>query len=157
MRLAIVMPPMASMPLVNGGGVERLVSLFLRENEKSQSPISITVISRYDEDSEKLADSYPHAKFLYVKIPRSEPPSNEFLTKFTGVSMRRDYLSGVIKHLKNTAFDTLLLENCPEFGVKLGKKFKIKPIIHAHGRFWGTDKKIRFLQCGMIFYMSVRS
>ena len=92
MRLAIVMPPMASMPLVNGGGVERLVGLFLRENEKSQSPISITVISRYDEDSEKLADSYPHAKFLYVRIPRSEPPSNEFLTKFTGVSMRRDYL-----------------------------------------------------------------
>jgi len=140
MHLAIVMPPMASMPLVNGGGVERLCSLFLRENERSADPIDITVISRYDADSEKLAAGYPHAKFLYVKIARSEPPMNELMTKLTGIPMRRDYLNGVIKHLKNADFDTLMLENCPEFTVKLAKKFKIKPILHTHGRFWGTDK-----------------
>ena len=141
MNLAVVMPPMASMPLVNGGGVERLTSLFLRENEKSAEPINVTVISRYDEDSEKLSENYPHAKFLYVKIPRSEPPVNELMTKLTGIPLRRDYLKGVIKQLKAVAFDTLLLDNCPEFAVALAKKFKTKPILHTHGRFWGTDKK----------------
>jgi len=141
MKLAIVMPPMASMPLVSGGGVERLCELFFRENERSEKPFDITVISRYDEASETLSDKYEHVKFLYVKIARSEPPSSVFMSKLTGKPMRHDYLKGVIKHLKSIRFDELMLENCAEFAQTLAKKFKVKPILHAHGRFFGTDRK----------------
>ncbi len=140
MNLTIIMPPTASMPLVSGGGVERLCELFLRENDSSPSPYEITVISRYDEQSEAISSKYEHTKFLYVRIPRSEPPSNELLSKLTGKNLRHDYISGVKKLLKGLKSDEVILENCFEYACDVYKKTKIKPILHAHSRFFGEDK-----------------
>lgn len=141
MNISIIMPPTASMPLVSGGGVERLCELFIRENDKSDTPFEITVISRYDEQSEAITKKYKHTKFLYVRVPRSEPPSNQLISKLKGNDIRYDYLSGAIKLLKNVQFDRILLENCPEFAPALAKRFKTKPILHAHSRFFGSDRK----------------
>ena len=139
MKLAIIMPPTASMPLVSGGGVERLCELFIRENDHEKTPLEITVISRYDEQSEAISDKYKHTKFLYVRIPRSEPPANVLISKLTKNPIRHDYQTGVIKLLNEIEFDELILENCCEFASSLSRKFKISPILHAHSRFFGSE------------------
>lgn len=141
MKLAIIMPPTASMPLVSGGGVERLCELFIRENDKTDEPIEITVISRYDEQSEAISSKYSHTKFLYVRIPRSEPPSNALISKLIGKNMRHDYLRGITSLLRDVKPDEILLENCPEFADSVWRKFKITPTLHAHSRFFGADRK----------------
>lgn len=141
MKLAIIMPPTASMPLVNGGGVERLCELFIRENDRADEPLEITVISRYDEQSESVSNKYSHTKFLYVRIPRSEPSSNALVSKLIGKNMRHDYLRGVTSLLRDTKPDEILLENCPEFADTVRRKFKITPTLHAHSRFFGADRK----------------
>ncbi len=141
MKLAIIMPPTASMPLISGGGVERLCELFIRENDKADEPFEITVISRYDEQSEAVSDKYKHTKFLYVRIPRSEPPSNAIISKLTSKYMRHDYLRGITSLLRGVRFDEILLENCPEFAEAVWRKFKIAPILHAHSHFFGADRK----------------
>lgn len=141
MNLTVIMPPTASMPLVSGGGVERLCELFLRENEMSDAPLDITVISRYDEASEAISDKYAHTKFLYVRIPRSEPPSNAVISKLTGKNLRHDYLTGVKRLLGTVKSDEIMLENCYEYAESIAKKTKLKPILHAHSRFFGSDRK----------------
>ncbi len=151
MNLTIIMPPTASMPLVSGGGVERLCELFLRENDSSPSPFEITVISRYDEQSEAISSKYMHTKFLYVRIPRSEPPSNTLISKLTGKNLRHDYLSGIEKLLKGLKSDEIILENCFEYAHDVYRKTKIKPILHAHSRFFGdgmtsSKKQLKYIK-----------
>ena len=151
MNLTIIMPPTASMPLISGGGVERLCELFLRENDRSPTPFEITVISRYDEQSEALSGKYAHTKFLYVRIPRSEPPSNAILTKLTGKNLRHDYLSGVKRLLKGVKSDEIVLENCHEYAGDVYRKTKIRPILHAHSRFFGdgmesSKKQLKYIK-----------
>ncbi len=143
MNLTIIMPPTASMPLVSGGGVERLCELFLRENDSSPSPFEITVISRYDEQPEAISGKYKHTRFLYVRIPRSEPPSNAVLSRLTGKNLRHDYLSGIKKLLKGFKSDEIILENCFEYAHDVYRKTKIKPILHAHSRFFGEGMENR--------------
>ena len=137
MKLAVIMPPVYTMPPVSGGGIERLADTFCRQNESAADPLDITVFSR-GEEKDAPENPYVHTKFTYINVTRSEPPSNRFDQILHGDKngTRFDYLKEIQKHLKAEKFDRILLEDCFEFAKYLdGEK-----ILHAHHRFFDLEK-----------------
>ena len=137
MKLAVIMPPVYTMPPVSGGGIERLADTFCRQNESAAEPLDITVFSR-GEEKDAPENPYIHTKFTYINVTRSEPPSNRFDQILHGDKngTRFDYLKEIQKHLKAEKFDRILLEDCFEFAKYLdGEK-----ILHAHHRFFDLEK-----------------
>ena len=137
MKLAVIMPPVYTMPPVSGGGIERLADTFCRQNESAADPLDITVFSR-GEEKDAPENPYIHTKFTYINVTRSEPPSNRFDQILHGDKngTRFDYLKEIQKRLKAENFDRILLEDCFEFAKYLdGEK-----ILHAHHRFFDLEK-----------------
>ena len=137
MKLAIIMPSIHPMPPIVGAGLERLIDIFLHENEKSEIPLEITVFSRSDVRSAELAKNFSRSKFVYLNTTRSEPDSNRiecFFAQKIGVApMRFDYLRELKKALKGREFDEILLANCLEFAKPLAKFMKKSLIVYERG------------------------
>ena len=140
MKLAIILPPIYTMPPVSGGGIERLADTFCRLNETSAEPLEIVVFSRGNLENAPKSD-YIHTKFTYINVTRSEPLSNRFAAKLRGDSSgtRFDYLRGLIDELKSADFDAILLEDCFEFAKYLSR-FAKAIFLHAHHRFFDVEK-----------------
>lgn len=151
MKLAIIMPPIHPMPPIVGAGLERLIDIFLHENEKSEIPLEITVFSRSDARSAELAKNFSRSEFVYLNTTRSEPDSNRiecFFAKKIGVApMRFDYLRELKKALKGREFDEILLANCLEFAKPLAKFMKKSLIVYERGTISVPDwADLRFVK-----------
>ena len=144
MKLAIIMPPIHPMPPIVGAGLERLIDIFLHENEKSENPLEITVFSRSDARSAELAKNFSRSEFVYLNTTRSEPDSNRiecFFAKKIGIApMRFDYLRELKKALRGREFDEIILANCFEFAKPLAKFTKKSLIVYERGTISAPDK-----------------
>ena len=66
MKILIVSPGRLPVPAVRGGAVETLIDLLVEYNEHSGMH-ELWVVSAWDPESEKRAQNYRHARFLYLK------------------------------------------------------------------------------------------
>lgn len=143
MKLAIIMPPIHPMPPIVGAGLERLIDIFIRENERADKPLELTVFSRIDSRSAELAKDFNFCEFVYLNTTRSEPKFNRFerliLGDRGGEPVRYDYLRELKNAFRGREFDEILLANCFEFAKEVAKFTKKLPILYARGTFFGAD------------------
>ena len=66
MKILIVSPGRLPVPAVRGGAVETLIDLLVEYNEHSGMH-ELWVVSAWDPESERRAQNYRHARFLYLK------------------------------------------------------------------------------------------
>lgn len=135
MNIAMILPPCP------GEGVKRLCGILLDEAEKRGGYCNFTVVCREG----TFAEEERTAEILPIRVTKSEPTSSHFRSKvrekFGAMPMRCDYADGMKRALAGRKFDAVILENCPEFARIVRRICGIEPILHAHDRFFGRDRK----------------
>lgn len=138
-------------PATLGGAVEALDENLIKQNEISQK-INLTFFSCYEKQAKKIAETYNHTQFEFVKIPKSVQfldkmiyfIAKNFLKKSKNMSyryilQRLFYIYSVARKIKKCNYDALVLENHSTLFMTLKlfsnyKKYKGKYYYHIHNK-----------------------
>ena len=125
------------MPPVKGGAVENLIHCFVENNEKSKMA-ELTVFSSYDKIAKEASERYKNTSFVYIQQRKTA----EAITGFVNRAVRKlrfgacfqnfPYLIDIVKSIKKSAFDCVIVENRPEFMPYLRKKLSLPIFLHMH-------------------------
>lgn len=119
-------------PAVKGGAVENLIDNYLNYNEKYAHD-DITVISCEHPVACEASLKYKYAQFVYIDIHsawyRFSKAVRYGINKFLPFYLGNAYVSQ-LPDLSD--FDTVLVENRPEYGHYIHKKFKGNLVLHLH-------------------------
>ena len=145
MKLLIINYMALPLPPVNGGAVEYIVDSFIGYNEQHHFH-DIVVYSIYDEKAEKESKQYKYADFRFIKIQGIYDKINRiirhFINKIPNVYVGNQYISKIVKAEKDwDKYDAIIIENAPEFGLKLPKKYRSKTILHLHNDYLNNKSK----------------
>ncbi len=145
MKLLFINYQLLPLPSVRGGAVEYLVDSFLKYNEEHKL-YDITVYSIYDKKAELEGKSYKHTVFKYVKIAGLwDSLSRGFrhlVNKYSPFYIGNEYISKIVNKERDfNKYDAVIIENAPEFALKLRKKFKNKLILHLHNDYLNKNSK----------------
>ena len=132
-------------PPVKGGAIEYLVDSFLLHNEKEKFH-DITAYSIFDESAEKEAKKYKHTLFRFIKIEglmdKFDRALRHLINKFTKLSVGNAYISKIMRQEKDlNQYDAIIIENAPDFCLRIPKSFKGKLILHLHNDFLNSETK----------------
>ncbi|MBE7029092.1 MAG: glycosyltransferase family 4 protein [Ruminococcaceae bacterium] len=133
------------LPPVKGGAVEYLVDSYLKYNETNHLH-DITLYSIFDNDAKIKSKEYKHTKFKFIKIKgifdKFDRIIRHILNKYTKVYVGNTYISKVIRNEKDfNKYDAIIIENAPEFALKIRKKFKNTLILHLHNDYLNKNTK----------------
>ncbi len=145
MKLLIINYMALPVPPSKGGAVEYLVDSFLKHNEKTHLH-DITLYSIYDEKAELMAKGYKHAKFNFIKIQsvwdKLDRVIRHFINRIPKIYVGNTYISKIIRQERNlNQYDAVIIENAPEFGLKIPKSFKNKLCLHLHNDYLNNTSK----------------
>jgi len=145
MKLLIINYMALPIPPVKGGAVEYLINAFLIDNEKKHNH-DITVYSIYDEKAQAESKNYKYTKFKYIKIETVFDKVDRIIrytiNRFTKLYIGNTYISKLIKSEKDlNQYDVIIIENAPEFGLKIPKHYKNKLILHLHNDYLNAGSK----------------
>lgn len=145
MKLLIINYMALPIPPVKGGAVEYLINAFLTDNEKKHNH-DITVYSIYDEKAQAEGKNYKYTKFKYIKIgnvfDKIDRIIRHIINRFTKFYIGNTYIYKLIKDEKNlNQYDAIIIENAPEFGLKIPKYYKNKLILHLHNDYLNASSK----------------
>ena len=146
MKLLFINYMALPLPPVKGGAVENLVDMLLQRNEKTHY-YDITVYSVYDEKAVEASEDYHYTEFRYIKIQSLVDKANRairhIINLLPGVSIGNTYITKVCKDLRRewNQYDAIILENAPEFVLKIPKEVDGKLILHLHNDFLNRDTK----------------
>ena len=145
MKLLIINYMALPIPPVKGGAVEYLVDAFLLDNEKKRTH-DITVYSIYDEQAQEEGKKYKYTEFKYIKIETAfdkiDRIIRHIINRFTKLYIGNTYISKIIKREKNlNQYDAIIIENAPEFALKIPKYYKNKLILHLHNDYLNARSK----------------
>ncbi|MBE7020161.1 MAG: glycosyltransferase family 4 protein [Ruminococcaceae bacterium] len=139
MKLLFINYQALPLPSVKGGAVEYLVDEFLKYNEVHKLH-NITVCSIYDENALLESKSYNRTEFKYIKIESIWDKLNRgirhIINKHTPFYIGNTYIKKILKDEKDfNKYDAIIIENAPEFGLKIRKVFKKRLILHLHNDY----------------------
>lgn len=146
MKLLIINCIPLPLPPVKGGAVEYLINAFLTDNEEKHLH-EITAYSVYDNQAREEGKNYKYTEFKYIKIEtlfdKIDRVIRHIINRITGIYVGNTYISKLIKCEKNlNQYDAIIIENAPEYALKLRKSFKNRLILHLHNdRFNRSTKK----------------
>ena len=145
MKLLIINYMALPIPPVKGGAVEYLIDAFLVDNEEKHNH-DITVYSIYDENAQAKAKNYKYTEFKYIKIKtvrdKIDRIIRHIINRFTRFYIGNTYISKLIESEKNlNQYDAVIIENAPEFGLKIPKYYKNKLILHLHNDYLNSGTK----------------
>jgi len=137
MKIAILTSGILPIPAVQGGAVENLIDFYLEYNDKHHLH-DITVYSvfhpnvSHHPNNHSIVNHYYYidTTSLWARIKRriyyyfrKGEPFNHFIGF---------YLHQALKHLKRQNYDTIILENRPNYAIKLIGNTNAKLIYHLH-------------------------
>lgn len=162
-KVAIVSPGYFPVPPVNGGAIESLIDLLVKENDIANN-LDLTVFSMYDKSAEEIAAGYHNSKIFYIKIPPIIQFFDlmiyyivrNFLKKkkhmsYRYILQRLYYINRVAKIVWKNDFDKLIFENHPTLLLVLRghgnyKKYMGKYYYHAHNEITNTFGNEEYLK-----------
>ncbi|MBR4893403.1 MAG: glycosyltransferase family 4 protein [Clostridia bacterium] len=132
-------------PDVKGGAVEYLVNSYLKYNEENHLH-DITLYSIFDNDAKIKSKEYKFTEFKFIKIKsifdKLDRIARHIINRYTKIYVGNTYISKVIRNEKDfNKYDAIIIENAPEFGLKIRKKFKNKLILHLHNDYLNKNTK----------------
>ncbi|HGQ1281860.1 TPA: glycosyltransferase family 4 protein [Streptococcus pneumoniae] len=134
MKICIVSVGVGGLPIpaVKGGAVENLIDNYLSYNEKYNHD-EITVVSCDHKEAREASKKYKYAQFVYIDIHSLKYKINKTIryaiNKYSPFFVGNAYISQLPDL---SGFDTVLIENRPEYGYYIRKKFKGNLVLHLH-------------------------
>ena len=134
MKICIVSVGVSGLPIpaVKGGAVENLIDNYLIYNEKYNHD-EITVVSCDHKKAREASKKYKYAQFVYIDTHSLKYKINKIIrytiNKYSPFFVGNAYISQ-LSDLSD--FDTVLIENRPEYGYYIRKKFKGNLVLHLH-------------------------
>ncbi|MGL5779361.1 glycosyltransferase family 4 protein [Cetobacterium sp.] len=145
-KIAIISPGVLPLPAIDGGAVETLVEIFLKENEKHKQ----YKIDTYSVESKnkfkvekynfKLTNNIFISKNKFDILIRKFYIS-QLLSLFLKIFMKYPYVFKLRQLLKNKNYDCIIVENFPEVSIILSKITKSDLILHLHNDYFSEYKK----------------
>ena len=139
-KIAIISFGGLPLPAVKGGAVENLIQFFVENNEKEKNA-ELTVFSSYDSKAEIEASKYQNTKFVYIKRHGVIDPIVNFTNRvfkklrFSSIFQIFPYLIDIVKIIKKSDFDCVVVENRAEYVPYLKRKINIPIFLHMHNDY----------------------
>lgn len=138
MKVLIVTPGYLPVPAVKGGAVENLIEQLIVYNEVNCKH-DIDIISIYDYKALNLTSKFKKSNFYFIELNKIDKIkkyysfiSNKYFNKYLG----NPYLIKSVSEVKENYYDIILVENFPQYILKLKPIFKKgKFILHLHNDF----------------------
>lgn len=146
MNLLFITPGKLPLPPVKGGAVENLINILIEKNEEVKNDKYI-IYSIWDKEAEEKTKSkhYKNVEIHYININKRlvkiERAIRFLINRIPGVYIGNPYIARVRKKIEKEKFDYIIIENAPEFGLKL-KKYKDKLILHLHNDALNKNTKL---------------
>ena len=145
MKLLFINYQALPIPAVKGGAVEYLVDSFLKYNE-IHNLHDITLYSIYDKQAESESLDYKKTKFRFIKIQsvwdKCKRAVRHLINKHTPFYIGNAYICKIINEIKNfNEFDKIIIENAPDFGLKIREKYRGTLILHLHNDYLNKKTK----------------
>lgn len=145
MKILFITPGKLPVPAVKGGAVENLIQMLI-ESSMLHKDNEISVIGVKDLVAEKEYSNYKNIKFYGVNtssfIYKLLRGIRYVLNRIPYVYVGNEYIHRVIKFLKTNEkyYDIIIVENSPEYVLKLKHKYSNKIVLHLHNDFLNKEK-----------------
>lgn len=137
MKIAILTSGILPVPAVLGGAVENLIDFYLEHNNKHKLH-DITIYSVYNKKVKKhTAQKSTVNHYEYINInsiwfkARAKIFERKSRPKYYYYQMEF-FLELIIKKIRKSSFDLIILENRPGFAIRLSEEFSTPIITHIH-------------------------
>lgn len=131
MKIAIITSGLLPIPASKGGAIETLVDSFIKENEL-QKKFQITVYSLSEKKAKQIVkkNHYRFCKYVYAGHISSFiiRVMNKLLKK--NMPINKYYQKKVIKLIRRSNYDYIIVENYPELTLSLSDK-RVIPYLHS--------------------------
>lgn len=146
MKIAILTSGILPVPSVLGGAVENLIDFYLEYNNKHKLH-DITVYSVYNKKVKKhparksIVNHYEYINInsIWFKV-RAKIFERKSRPNYYYYQMEY-FLELIIKKIKKTSFDLIILENRPGFAIRLSEEFSTPIITHIHTNLLYTSSE----------------
>ena len=138
MKIAVLTSGILPIPAVQGGAVENLIDYYLEYNDIHKLH-DITVFSVYNKKVRKqsaLKSEVNHYKYVNTQSLLFKIGAKIFAKRqrkqFYYYYQIEYFLELIIKKMKKSHFDLIILENRPGYAIRLAEEFKTPIISHIH-------------------------
>ena len=136
MRYLVVLPGSLPFPPIMGGATENLVNYYVESNEISKKNEYI-VVSAYNKCLKDYHIQFDNCKLIYINQRKIFFMIKKLflyiIRRFCKMNVPNAYLSSVLKQIKKESFESIIIENNPEYGFYIKKKYpNIKLYLHLH-------------------------
>lgn len=140
MKLLVISAGVHPVPPVNGGAVENLIDIYLKDNKEND----IEVLSIYDKKLEKYEYKYDNCKFHFIKknivLDYIILCFEKILRRVFDIYFGTPYIQKVCAYIKKqNKYDLIIVENMPQYGPLIRKVSNSKLILHLHNDYLNVD------------------
>ena len=144
-EVLIISPGKLPVPATNGGAVEGLIEQFIVKNNNNNKHYHLSIYTNYSDKSKEKAKMYDNINFYFVdtnsfsyKIKRIV---RYIFNRIPNVYFGNEYISRVNKMIKKSKkhYDLLIIENSPEYILKLDSSYYNKSVLHLHNDFLNSN------------------
>ncbi|SFG56511.1 glycosyltransferase family 4 protein [Sporolactobacillus nakayamae] len=118
MKIAIICTEKRPVPAVQGGAVETLVDMLIKDNEQNPQ-VEFDVYSVENPSAKRQSEQFQHTRFFYI---RTKDPfkhlrdiANRLFSKCHVSFYSHAFLTRTIRKLKHQKYDWIIIENRPRF------------------------------------------
>ena len=141
MKLLVISAGVHPVPPVNGGAVENLIDIYLKDNKDND----VDVLSIYDPKVENYEYKYNNCKFHFIKknivLDFFILYCEKILRRCFGMYFGTPYIRKVCSHIKKEKkhYDLIIIENMPQYGPMIKKVSNSKLVLHLHNDYLNVD------------------
>ena len=139
-KIAIISCGGLPLPPVKGGAVENLIQFWVENNEIEQLA-KLTVFSAWDKRAYEESTKYKNTDFIYagkhkLATALTRQTNRVFRKlKFGAAFQISPFLIDVVKKIKKSDFDYIIVENVADFVPYVRKKVNIPVFLHMHNDY----------------------
>ena len=140
MNILIITPGVLPVPAVSGGAVENLIEMLIEFNELNGND-NITITSIENLKAIEKSKKYYKTNFIFFKTKNVIKKIRNKINKIVNNNIGNYYIYQICRKINLNEYDCIVVENVPEYGIVLRKKYKGKLILHLHNDRLNSESK----------------